>query len=45
LQPDGYTDDQEEARGAGERLRPLVLRFKQWRLQHVVPTLWEEQRR
>lgn len=42
LQPNGYSDDQQEARSAVDRLRSLVLRFKQWRLQHVVPRLWAD---
>ena len=40
LQPNGYTDDHQEARIASTRLQPLLLGFKQWRLRHVVPVLW-----
>jgi len=39
-QPQGFTDDFQEARAEAERLGSLLDRYKHWRLRHHVPSLW-----
>lgn len=38
---DGFLDDQQEIRLALNELAPLFKSFKDWRLRHQVPILWE----
>ncbi len=38
--PEGFTDDQQELRGALAELSPVLNAFKAWRLQHQVPAMW-----
>ncbi len=37
---DGFKDDAQEIRATGAELKPLLQRFKSWRLRDQVPGLW-----
>jgi len=38
--PEGFADDQREARAVAMELDDLLQSFKEWRLRHQVPRMW-----
>jgi hypothetical protein len=39
--PNGFSDDQQEVRAVITEFAPLLGAFKEWRLRHQVPVLWQ----